>query len=54
MNRMSKTLMYMMGAGMIAGISYYMGLPRSKKNALKDQMADMMKLEKNMLEDYME
>ncbi len=54
MNKVSKTAMYMMGGAMIAAASYYMGLPKSKKNAIKDEVSKVMKKEKYMLEDIYE
>lgn len=51
MNKVGKTAVYMMGAGTIAMASYYMGLPKSKKNAIKDKMKTMMKMEKDCMED---
>ena len=54
MNKVGKTAMYMMGGAMIAAASYYMGLPKSKKNAIKDEVSKIMKKEKYMLEDIYE
>lgn len=54
MNKVGKTVMYMMGGAMIAAGSYYMGLPKSKKNQFKDEVSKVMKKEKNMLEDFYE
>ncbi len=54
MNKVGKTAMYMMGGAMIAATSYYMGLPKSKKNAIKDEVSKVMKKEKYMLEDIYE
>lgn len=51
MNKVGKTAMYMMGAGLIAGMSYYAGLPKKKKNEVKDTMMNMMRVEKNCVED---
>lgn len=51
MNKVGKTAMYIMGAGMIAGASYYAGLPKSKKNAIKDKAIDMMKVDKNFMDE---
>ena len=51
MNKAYKTAMMVMGASMIAGASYYMGLPRNKKNDLKDKASKMIKADKNFMED---
>lgn len=51
MNKIGKTAMYIMGAGMIAGVSYYAGLPKSKKEALKEKAVDMMVTDKNFMEE---
>lgn len=52
MNKISKTAMYMAAGGMIAGLSYYAGLPKSKKNAVKDEIKNMMKMEKDAVLEY--
>ena len=51
MNKVGKTAMYMLGAVSIAGASYYMGLPKSKKDNLKDKAKEMMKLDKSFMDE---
>lgn len=51
MNKIGKTAMYIMGLGMIAGASYYAGLPKSKKEALKEKAMDMMITDKNFMDE---
>lgn len=51
MNKVGKTMMYVMGGSMIAGLSYYMGLPKGKKEEVKDKMGKMMQKEKDYLDD---
>ena len=43
--------MIMMGAGMIAGASYYMALPKDKKNSIKDKAAKMINADKDFMAD---
>lgn len=49
MNKVSKTAIMMMGAGMIMGASYYMGLPKDKKNSLKNKAIKMAQADKNFM-----
>lgn len=51
MNKIGKTAMYMLGAASIAGASYYMGLPKSKKNDLKNKAKDMVKLDNSFMDE---
>ena len=51
MTKSGKTMLYMMGLGMVAGASYYAGLPKSKKNALKDKAMDMIMQDKNFMDE---
>ena len=51
MNKVGKTAMYVLGAASIAGASYYMGLPKSKKDNLKDKAKEMMKLDKSFMDE---
>lgn len=51
MNKVVKSMMYVMGGSMIAGASYYMGLPKNKKQEVKDAAMKMMKKEKDCLDD---
>lgn len=51
MNKIGKTAMIMMGAGMIMGASYYMGLPKDKKNNIKDKASKMINADKNFMSD---
>ena len=51
MNKVGKAAVYMMGAASIAGLSYYMGLPKSKKNAIKDRAREMMVTDKNFMDE---
>lgn len=51
MNKVGKSMMYIMGGSMIAGLSYYMGLPKNKKQDVKEKMSKMMKLEKECVDD---
>lgn len=49
MNKVTKTTMMMMGAGMMMGMAYYMGLPKDKKNELKDKASQMLKADKDFM-----
>ena len=49
MNKVTKTTMMMMGAGMMMGISYCMALPKDKKNNLKDKASKMLKADKDFM-----
>lgn len=51
MNKIAKTTMMMMGAGMLMGASYYMGLPKDKKESLKDKASKMINADKNFMSD---
>ena len=51
MNKVGKTAMMMMGAGMIMGASYYMGLPKDKKKDLKDKAVRMINADKDFMSD---
>ncbi len=51
MNKVGKVSMYMMGAAAISLASYYMGLPESKKNAIKDKAKDMISKDKNFMDE---
>ena len=51
MNKIGKTTMMMMGAGMLMGASYYMALPKDKKKNLKDKAAKMVKADKDFMSD---
>lgn len=51
MNKVCKTMMYVMGGSMIAGASYYMGLPKDKKENVKNTMKSMMNKEKKCIDD---
>ena len=51
MNKVGKTAMMMMGAGMIMGASYYMGLPKDKKKNLKDKAIKMINADKDFMSD---
>ena len=53
MNKIGKAAMYVMGAGMIAGASYYAGLPKAKKNAIKDKAVNMIKQDKEFMDEFM-
>lgn len=53
MNKVGKTAMYMLGAASIAGASYYMGLPKSKKEDIKDKAKEMMKIDKKFMDELM-
>ncbi len=53
MNKVGKAAMYVMGASMIAGASYYMGLPKNKKKDVKDKLQQKMELDKEVLDDMM-
>lgn len=49
MNKVGKTAMIMMGAGMMMGASYYMGLPKDKKKSIKDKASKMIKSDKDFM-----
>ena len=49
MNKVLKGTMMMMGAGMIAGASYYMGLPKKKKMELMDKAVKMFEADKDFM-----
>ena len=49
MNKVGKTVMTMMGAGMIMGASYYMGLPKDKKKDIKDKAMKMFEADENFM-----
>ncbi|MBQ6546736.1 MAG: hypothetical protein IJL74_01910 [Bacilli bacterium] len=51
MNKVGKTAMIMMGAGMIMGASYYMGLPKEKKQSIKDKASKMISADKEFMSD---
>ena len=51
MNKVGKTTMMMMGAGMLMGASYYMALPKDKKKSLKNNMSKMLKADKDFMSD---
>ena len=51
MNKVAKTAMMAMGAGMIMGASYYMALPKDKKKSVKDKAAKMIKADKDFMSD---
>lgn len=51
MNKVGKAVMYTMGAGAIFGAAYYAGLPKSKKNALKDKAKKMIKQDANFMDE---
>ncbi len=51
MNKVGKTMMYMMGAATIAGASYYMGLPKDKKEELKEKAKDMVKKDMDFMDE---
>lgn len=53
MNKVGKTAMYMLGIASVAGASYYMGLPKSKKNDIKDKAMEMMKVDKKFMDELM-
>lgn len=44
--------MCVLGASMLAGVSYYMGLPKQKKEELKDRALDMFEKDKCLLEEF--
>ena len=49
MNKVGKTAMMMMGAGMIMGASYYMGLPKNKKENVKNKAMQMFQADENFM-----
>ena len=51
MNKVGKAAMMMMGAGMMMGASYYMGLPKDKKQNLKDKAIKMINADKDFMSD---
>lgn len=51
MNKLSKTMMYMMGTGALMGMSYYAGLPKSKKAAIKEKAKGMIKKDKDFMDE---
>ena len=51
MNKIVKTGMLMMGAGMMAGAAYYMGLPKNKRKSIKDKAVKMINADKDFMSD---
>lgn len=51
MNKLGKTLMYTMGAGAIFGAAYYAGMPKSKKEALKNKAKKMMRQDADFMDE---
>ncbi len=51
MNKVGKTAVMMMGAGMLMGASYYMGLPKDKKENIKEKASKMIKADKDFMSD---
>lgn len=49
MNKIAKTTMMMMGAGMVMGAAYYMGLPEDKKKTIKDKASRMINADKDFM-----
>ena len=49
MNKVGKTAMMMMGAGMIMGASYYMGLPKNKKTDIRNKAMKMFQADENFM-----
>ena len=49
MNKVAKTGMLMMGAGMMMGAAYYMGLPENKKKTIKDKASRMINADKDFM-----
>ena len=51
MNKLGKTMMYMMGTGALMGMSYYAALPKSKKEVLKAKAKEMIKKDKDFMDE---
>lgn len=51
MNKLGKTMMYMMGTGALIGMSYYAALPKSKKEAIKEKAKGMIKKDKDFMDE---
>ena len=51
MNKIIKNTMMAMGAGMMMGAAYYMGLPKNKKDDLKNKATKMINADKNFMKE---
>ena len=49
MNKVGKTAMMMMGAGMLMGASYYMGLPKEKKENIRNKTMKMFQADEDFM-----